>query len=257
MNSLESLQPSVQIPLESQLPVTVPTVDELVAVTSSFRDGDRLWFDDVQAVLKTDLNDNEGLRLSNLDKIAPPALLIGHLATLTAINCEPSVDGKGTDIPGIVELPGLLHTFLQSMHNLSVNSANSPMLRDHIPYLLLEASAAWGVLRSSREFFKRRGLRAVVSEAQNEMQQAYEEGAIRWQIPEGSTVAFVGNGDPVASELQRSQPEHTLQIAAQKTTGAWTYLAPESTIGTTHEAFERANIEKAGEILILACRRTT
>lgn len=184
--------------------------------------------------------------LSNLDKVIPAALMVGYIATFAATRLA------GGEFP-TAEIPPVLHEMLQAVHNLSNNAANNPTLREHLPFLFLEAAAVWGAVKTLPDWFRSRGKRQRIKEAQQVSKSEIEKGEFNFDMAPGHTAAFVGAGDPLADRLQTiSPPDQFIQYSHAKIDGkVWQLLRQNAQQEEIFKVFDRGDLKDAGEILLM------
>ncbi|MEK6952076.1 MAG: hypothetical protein AABX29_03605 [Nanoarchaeota archaeon] len=190
--------------------------------------------------------DTERLGLSKADKWVPGALMAAHIATLAAVNFF------GGDVPPIANMPEALHEVLQAIHNLSVNSAETPALRDHIPYLLLEGAGIWGAAKTLPSFLNIRTKRTKIKEAQASVRERIDQGEQAFKMKEGHTAAFVGSGDRTGELLSAEKPEDEviLYASAKLDSRVWERISSEGLQSELFNSLDRGDFEKAGEVVL-------
>ncbi len=178
----------------------------------------------------------------------------GVVALLGAnVAVQTTLDMKGDALPELSTLPAWLHQALSNIYGLypfGRDEVASAALRDHIPELLLGA-AILGSFDALRTSIRTRRFQTRARAAQHEFAERVASGTQPWQIEPGSTVAFVGNGDPLAHRLAQQHPHEIIQIAHKRIEGPWTYLPADGLRSDTERALRLADIANAGEILFL------
>lgn len=240
VNNLDFIAASqTEAPLDSR---------QLGGIIVDINAGNRMPLRTVREFLGTPIDAVTNFESSKIDKLVPTVLGVGYIALFGVVKTYQE------NLPSFGTLPQLAHNVLQAVHNISTNSADTPAIRDHLPFILGETAAGWLGLRTAlpklRNFSKNKAANAAIN-AQDTLSKRVESGTMPYQLPEGATVALVGNGDPLASELSRLHPDSVLQIAHSKVDGLWTHLPKDASLKATFEAFDKANIENAGEIMIL------
>ena len=173
----------------------------------------------------------------------PSGLLLTHLITLANVE----------SLPPMGELPPRLHEFFQAVHNLTVNAARSPALKDHLPFLLLEAAPVWGFARTTPEVLKIRGKKGKIRELQKQTAEKAKAGELPFAMAEGHTAAFVGGGDLFADRLQEVKAaDEVIQYAhLPLTTQVWQAIEKAGHQEKLFSALDHGDFTKAGEVLML------
>lgn len=178
-------------------------------------------------------------------------LFAGYIATETAHKMQ------GEDFPEIATFPKVVDTALRVTYNLlpigDVEVATA-QVGDHAPMLVLATAIGYtGVElgRKALDYMNNGGIRGRARKAQEELTSNIEAGSVRWKIEEGSTVAFVGNGDPLARQIAKHKPGDIVQVAQQPVEEPWTLLPESATREQILDALDRADIGNAGELLFL------
>ncbi|KKQ52730.1 MAG: hypothetical protein UT19_C0003G0067 [Candidatus Woesebacteria bacterium GW2011_GWB1_39_10b] len=199
----------------------------------------------VERFLITDLEKTQGL--SSADKWIPASMMAAHLVSLATVNYA------GDTLPALGTLPPAIHELLQAVHNLTVNAANSPALRDHLPYLFLEGSVFYGAVKTVPNWLKLRDKKATAREQQTIVRQKTESGEMKFKMAQGHTAAFVGKGDWLADRLQEAKPDdQVMQYAQLKIdSGVWQIIQKLDRQEEVFETLDRGDFQSAGEVLIL------
>lgn len=187
----------------------------------------------------------EHVGLSNADKFIPTALFAGYVATW-AINHL----GGTLPIPGV--MPEQLDAILQAIHNIGSNAANSPTIRDHLPYLLLETSVAWGGLKTLPNFLNLNRKRDKIAKVQTETRQKIDTGDFPFKMSAGHTAAFVGRGDRTADLLQETKPADQVMLYSNVQIDSRVYQKMKDA-GLQEElfrTFDKGDFKQAGEIVL-------
>lgn len=184
--------------------------------------------------------------LSKWDKVVPAVLMVGYIGTFTATRLA------GGELP-TVEIPQILHQALQAVHNLSVNSVRQPTLSEHLPFLLLELAASWGAAKTLPNWFKARGRRQQIKEAQGSIRETISRGEFQYNMARGHTATFIGLGDPLADRLQQvKNPDQVMLYShARIDNQVWQLLKKDGQQEQIYQALDRGNFQKAGEVLLL------
>lgn len=199
----------------------------------------------VERFLVTDLEQTGAL--SRADKWIPAGLMAAHLVSLATVNLT------GDTLPSLGTLPPAVHELLQAVHNLTVNAANSPAVRDHLPFLFLEAAGGYGALRTVPKWLSLRGKGERAREQQTLVREKVESGEMKFKMAEGHTAAFVGGGDWLADRLQEVKPrDQVMQYANLKLdSSVWQMLQKQGRQEELFDALDRGDFQSAGEVLIL------
>lgn len=190
--------------------------------------------------------DAEGERIPHLDKWAPWTFMIAHLATLGNLNY------KGEKLPTLGEVPLIIHAYSQAIHNLSVNSANAPTIRDHMPYMFLAGFLGWGAFRTLPRMANVVSRRSKVADAQKVMKGRIDNGEQAFVMKANHTAAFVGNGDHTGDLLQESHPANEVMCYGNATlpSEVWQKMSIGGNQREAFKAFDRGDLAKAGEIVL-------
>ena len=218
---------------------------ELDGVVSALASKRGLSPDTVQSFLATELEQTRVL--SKADKWIPAGLMVAHLASLATVNLT------GDTLPTIGTLAPAVHELLQAVHNLTVNAANSPAVRDHLPFLFLEAAGGYGALRTIPKWLSLRGKGERAREQQTLARERVASGGMQFKMAEGHTAAFVGGGDWLADRLQEVKPrDQVMQYANLKLdSSVWQKLPKQGRQEELFDALDRGDFQSAGEVLIL------
>ena len=190
--------------------------------------------------------DTTHIGLSRFDKYIPPTLLVAHIATLGALNYY------GQRIPAMTMLPAQLDALLQAVHNMGSNAANSPALRDHLPYLLLEASALWGTIKTIPNLLRLRSKRGNIQQVQADTKMKQESGELSFSMAKGHSACFVGRGDRTATLLQDMKPADKVMLYAHAQIDSSIYqkIRDHTTQQALFEIFDRGDFKTAGEVVL-------
>ncbi|HSH55520.1 MAG TPA: hypothetical protein VK983_01690 [Candidatus Limnocylindrales bacterium] len=124
---------------------------------------------------------------------------------------------------------------------------------EHLPQALLAGAISTtvaGIFVSTVGAIRERRMRHRIEAAQDDIRQQMADGTIRWSIPQDSTVAVIGNGDPFVRNLARKYPDQVLPVSYTATDGAWTHLPKEADHAQTLQALDRADLEHAGQLMV-------
>lgn len=172
------------------------------------------------------------------------------------------IDTYADNLPSLGHAPPLVDNFLRRIENTfpwrTEPSSIPPELIWQIPELsfgVLAAATAAFTAPQVREWFGRRRVRDRAIVAQAQISQAMAEGTMRWNLTPASPddpltrVAFVGDGNFLATSIAEAQHVRQLQIAYNRPAeGYWTHLPREVTqINRVNEILELADLENAGE----------
>lgn len=190
-------------------------------------------------------------KLSGVYKWIPGALFAEYLATYAITHAFPDA------LPTLGHLPPLLHEFSQGIHNLTVNAANSPALRDHLPYFLLELSVGYTGLKAVPEFFNLKGKGTKTREAQQQVRLKTEAGIMPYAMAKSHSAVFSGAGDWLADQLQDTKPaDQVMQYSQVKIDNrVWQKIRQEGKVEELFAAFDRGDFKNAGEIVILPLKK--
>lgn len=238
-NQIEQKMPELKLLKGSELDSTVKSLAEDRGLNPKT----------VQRFLRVDSESVS--RLGKVDKWIPPALFAGYLLTYAATKTW------GAQLPGLVELPTFSHELLQAVHNLGNNAAETPWLRDHLPYISLEFSVAWAGLKTLPNFLHLKGKGEKIEQLQTEVKRKIEKGEMRYEMAKGHTAAFVGNGDWLADQLQAIKPaDQFMQYAHLKINkDVWQLIEKDRQQEEIFSALDRGDFAKAGEVLILPVKK--
>ena len=234
--ALKTLNNKVETPLKGV---------ELESALAQLSERRGLAPDVVGRFLATDLEQAE--TLSTADKWIPAGLLAAYVVSRAVNNV------MGDAVPTMGTLSPVIHELLQSVHNLSVNAAKSPAIRDHVPYVLLELSAGFGALKTLPQWFTLRGKREKAREQQKIVRQKSERGEMKFEMAKGHTAAFVGRGDWLADRLQETKAsDQVMQYASMKIgSRVWQMIQQQGRQEDIFEVLDRGDFRSAGEALIL------
>lgn len=185
-------------------------------------------------------------RLQNFEKFGPPTLLGIHLLSLTMLN------QWGDTLPKMGTLHPLIHNSLQAVHNLSVNSADSSALRDHLPYIAFDLAGAWGILSGLRGLLLGRSGKKIEA-AQARVIEKITEGLFSYQMAEGHSAVFVGKGDIIGEALQDLLPPDQVMLYAYEkiTSEVWQHIKRTGRQEEIFESLDRGDFERAREAVLL------
>ncbi len=184
--------------------------------------------------------------VSKLNRAIPAVLVAGYIATFAATRLA------GGDLPAI-DMPQALHEVLQAVHNLSTNSAREPTLSEHLPFLLLEGAAVWGAVKTLPNWFRARGKKQQVKEAQRTITETISKGEFQYNMAPGHTAAFIGLGDPLADRLQqiKNADEVMLYSQARIDNQVWQLLTKNGQQEQIFRGLDQGDFKNAGEVLLL------
>lgn len=192
-----------------------------------------------------DIKTSETSGVSKLNLIAPSVLMAGYVATYAATRLA---GAEFLPIP----VPPVLHQILQAVHNLTTNEARSPIVGEHLPFLLLEAAGAWGAVKTIPNWFKARSKSQKIKEAQQVVKEKIDKGELTYNMPEGHTAAFIGLGDPLAERLQQDKPDQVMLYSNVRIDNqVWRLITKNGQQEEIYRALDQGNFEKAGEVLLL------
>jgi len=165
---------------------------------------------------------------------------------------------QGANAPDIATLPRLAEVSLRVIENLaSLGQVEVPATNkfgDHMPLTILAGAVIFtgaAALHEAGSQLYGGSLRNRAISAQGELLSRLEHGTLRWQIEEGSTLAFVADGDPMAKQIAKQKPGDIVQIANQPVPGAWVHMNNDASRQEVLTALDRANVGNAGELLFL------
>lgn len=101
-----------------------------------------------------------------------------------------------------VELPDIIHSFLQAIHNITVNSADSKLLKDHFPFILLWLSLISWIW----EFANSKWLKQKLEATKDRVQNLLDEWEMNYAMKEWHSAIFAGEWDFLADLLQSTLP---------------------------------------------------
>lgn len=201
--------------------------------------------DVVERFLATDLEETQAL--PKADKWIPAGLLGAYIVSFAVVK------QMGGELPTLGTLPPMVHELFQAVHNLTVNAAKSPAIRDHAPYIFLELSALYGSLKTAPRWFRLRSKGEKAREQQTAVRQKVESGEMKYEMAEGHTAAFVGSGDWLADRLQETKgSDQVMQYANMKIgSRVWQMIQHQNRQEEIFEVLDRGDFKSAGEVLIL------
>jgi len=191
-------------------------------------------------------DDPAGRSLKKIEKYGPPALLGVHFLTLATLN------QWGDSLPSFGTLPPLVHNSLQAVHNFSVNAADSPALREHIPYISLDLAGTWGLISGLRGLLLGRTGKKIEA-SQIEVLQRIAEGIFRYEMVPDHSAVFVGNGDRIGELLQELLPLDQVMLYSHEkiTSDVWQHIQQTGRQEEIFESLDRGDFKHAREAVLL------
>lgn len=146
----------------------------------------------------------------------------------------------------------LIHNSLQAVNNLSVNSADSSALRDHLPYIAFDLAGAWGIISGLRGLLLGRSGKKIEA-AQARVIEKITEGLFSYQMAEGHSAVFVGNGDIIGEALQDLLPPDQVMLYAYEkiTSEVWQHIKRTGRQEEIFESLDRGDFKHAREAVLL------
>ncbi|NCN03506.1 MAG: hypothetical protein GW942_00340 [Candidatus Pacebacteria bacterium] len=190
-----------------------------------------------------------GFELS--DAAISGALFVLYLATLSILN------RFGSTLPELGQLPPGLHSIFQAFHSVTVNSAESPALRDHLPYLFLESSLVYagGKTLITKLMKKILGTGDLI-ELQEKVRTQKTEGSLPVKMDEGHTAIFSGDGDILATLLRKNKgPNDATEYANKKINKDIWHRFSLGEKEEVYKSLDQGDFLSAGEVLILPVKK--